>query len=79
MNRWVEGLNPEQAEAALHNHGPMLILAGAGSGKTTVLVARTGRLIDEKVCKAKEICVLTFTNSPILDLLVIFLGAGLIK
>ena len=68
MNRWVEGLNPEQAEAALHNHGPMLILAGAGSGKTTVLVARTGRLIDEKVCKAKEICVLTFTNKAAKEL-----------
>lgn len=62
MNHWVSHLNPEQKEAALHNHGPMLILAGAGSGKTTVLVSRTGRLIEENIAKAKEICVLTFTN-----------------
>lgn len=68
MSHWVSHLNPEQKEAALHNHGPMLILAGAGSGKTTVLVSRTGRLIDENICKAKEICVLTFTNKAAKEL-----------
>ena len=68
MSRWMDGLNPEQKEAALHSFGPMLILAGAGSGKTTVLVSRTGRLIDEKVCRAKEICVLTFTNKAAKEL-----------
>ncbi len=65
---WIENLNPEQQEAALHDHGPMLILAGAGSGKTTVLVSRTGRLIDEKVADAKKICVLTFTNKAAMEL-----------
>jgi superfamily I DNA/RNA helicase len=65
---WTQGLNPEQAEAALHNEGPLLILAGAGSGKTTVLVARAGRLIDEKVVEAKRLCVLTFTNKAAREL-----------
>ncbi len=55
-------MNPEQREAMEHNEGPLLILAGAGSGKTTVLVARTGRLIAEGAVSPKEICLLTFTN-----------------
>ena len=68
MSKWTQGLNPEQQEAALHNYGPMLILAGAGSGKTTVLVARTGRLIDENIVPAEKICVLTFTNKAAKEL-----------
>ncbi|MAV89823.1 MAG: ATP-dependent DNA helicase [Bdellovibrionaceae bacterium] len=67
-DKWLKDLNPEQREAAKHNEGPLLILAGAGSGKTTVLVARTGRLIDEKVAKAERICVLTFTNKAAFEL-----------
>ncbi len=66
--KWLEGLNPEQAQAVCHNYGPLLILAGAGSGKTTVLVSRTGRLIDEKIAKAESICVLTFTNKAAKEL-----------
>lgn len=62
MSIWLESLNPEQRSAVSHNHGPLLILAGAGSGKTTVLVSRTGRLIAEKFTTAERICVLTFTN-----------------
>ncbi len=65
---WYKGLNEEQRSAVAHNHGPMLILAGAGSGKTTVLVARTGRLIAEGVAKADKICVLTFTNKAAKEL-----------
>lgn len=64
----MNGLNPEQQQAVAHNYGPMLILAGAGSGKTTVLVARTGRLIQEKIAKASQICVLTFTNKAAREL-----------
>lgn len=65
---WLEGLNPEQQLAVSHNYGPLLILAGAGSGKTTVLVSRTGRLIDEKIADSKSICVLTFTNKSAREL-----------
>lgn len=65
---WVQGLNPEQSEAVLHNEGPLLILAGAGSGKTTVLVARAGRLIAEGVCRPEELTVLTFTNKAAREL-----------
>ncbi|MCC6276626.1 MAG: ATP-dependent helicase [Oligoflexia bacterium] len=62
MSKWVSHLNAEQKQAALHNKGPQLILAGAGSGKTTVLVSRTGRLIDEGIASPRQIAVLTFTN-----------------
>lgn len=62
MSFWLQNLNPEQCEAVLHDHGPLLILAGAGSGKTTVLVSRTGRLIHEGLTTPDRICVLTFTN-----------------
>lgn len=65
---WYQGLNPEQQKAVAHNYGPLLILAGAGSGKTTVLVARTGRLIMERIAKANEILVLTFTNKAAKEL-----------
>lgn len=68
MNHWLKSLNPEQQEAAAHNEGPLLILAGAGSGKTTVLVSRTGRLIDEGRAPAGRICVLTFTNKAAQEL-----------
>jgi superfamily I DNA/RNA helicase len=68
MSRWLDGLNPEQQQAALHDYGPLLILAGAGSGKTTVLVARTGRLIEEKIVDPEQMCVLTFTNKAAREL-----------
>lgn len=68
MNRWLSHLNPEQREAAQHDLGPLLILAGAGSGKTTVLVSRTGRLIEEQIADPKQICVLTFTNKAAREL-----------
>ena len=67
-SEWTRGLNPEQGRAVMHDHGPLLILAGAGSGKTTVLVSRTGRLIDQKVVPATGICVLTFTNKAAREL-----------
>lgn len=68
MSQWLQNLNPEQQEAVLHNQGPLLILAGAGSGKTTVLVSRTGRLIAEKKTTSDRVCVLTFTNKAATEL-----------
>lgn len=65
---WYKDLNPEQCAAVAHNYGPLLILAGAGSGKTTVLVSRTGRMIDENIAAASKICVLTFTNKAAREL-----------
>lgn len=65
---WYKGLNPEQCSAVAHNYGPLLILAGAGSGKTTVLVSRTGRMIADGIAEASQICVLTFTNKAAREL-----------
>jgi DNA helicase II / ATP-dependent DNA helicase PcrA len=55
-------LNPEQREAASHFTGPMLVLAGAGSGKTRVLVTRITWLIEEQGVDPGSILALTFTN-----------------
>lgn len=68
MSYWLQNLNPEQRDAVSHSEGPLLILAGAGSGKTTVLVSRTGRLIAEKLTTAERVCVLTFTNKAAQEL-----------
>lgn len=65
---WTRGLNPEQREAVLHTRGPLLILAGAGSGKTTVLVSRTGYILETEKVQPSEICVLTFTTKAAREL-----------
>lgn len=67
-SEWTAGLNEEQALAVSHTYGPLLILAGAGSGKTTVLVARAGRLLAEHVVQPDQLCVLTFTNKAAREL-----------
>lgn len=67
-NVWLQNLNEEQQEAVLHTEGPLLILAGAGSGKTTVLVSRTGYILTQKLAKPEEVLVLTFTNKAAREL-----------
>ncbi len=58
---WAVGLNAEQRAAAAHESGPLLIVAGAGTGKTRTLVARVSRLVHEGV-QPERILLLTFTR-----------------
>lgn len=62
MLDFTKGLNDSQKKAVLHNEGPLLVLAGAGSGKTRVLTMRIARLIHEKLCLPEEVLAVTFTN-----------------
>ena len=62
MTDYLDELNESQRAAVLYNEGPSLVIAGAGSGKTRVLTYKIRYLIQEKICDARNILALTFTN-----------------
>ncbi len=65
---WLDGLNERQREAVLHGDGPLLVIAGAGSGKTRTLASRVARLVDEGV-PPDRVLLLTFTRRAAAEML----------
>ena len=61
-------LNEEQKEAVEHKKGPLLIIAGAGTGKTTVITERIKHLIGTGLAKPEEILALTFTEKSAVEM-----------
>ncbi|MDH3706586.1 MAG: ATP-dependent helicase, partial [Acidimicrobiia bacterium] len=68
LPRWQRGLNDRQLEAATHPTGPLLIVAGAGTGKTTTLAARVSHLLDAGV-RPERLLLLTFTRRAAAEML----------
>lgn len=68
MNHNQVQLNEKQKEAIFYNHGPLLIIAGAGTGKTTVIVEKVKHLLKNNLARPEEILVLTFTEKAAFEM-----------
>ena len=62
MNNYLENLNEEQKLPVLHKDGPLIVIAGAGSGKTKVLTSRIAHIIRSHKAFSSQILAVTFTN-----------------
>src|SRR5688500_19816019 len=67
-DRVLDGLSSAQLEAVTHGAGPLLIVAGAGTGKTTVLTRRIAHLIASKHARPEQILALTFTDKAAVEM-----------
>ena len=65
---FLRNLNEEQKQAVLHEDGPLLVLSGAGTGKTKVLTTRLANLIFTRNARANEIFAVTFTNKAAFEM-----------
>ena len=70
MTNYLDELNESQRAAVLYNDGPSLVIAGAGSGKTRVLTYKIKYLIQNKICDARSILALTFTNKAAKEIII---------
>ena len=64
----MKGLNPRQIDAVRHVGSPLLVIAGAGSGKTRVITHKIAYMIGERGIPARGICALSFTNKAAREL-----------